>query len=190
MKRIISKLVLFVFIISLVTSCGAEPKSLENQQGQISNNDGYPYKIVDSLGREIEISAEPQRVISLVPNITEIIFSLGRGDRLVGRTEYCDYPEQVSGVTSVGDLFKPNFEEILALQPDLLIASTNLSPDSLAKLEELQIRTLIIAEENSFDGVYEAIEQIAKILRVEEEGETIISEMKAKICLLYTSRCV
>lgn len=187
MKKRTLGIILVVLMICFLTACGTTENSNNNLTDQVTATEGYPYKYIDSLEREVVIAKKPQRIISLVPNITEIVFALDNGQSLVGRTEYCNYPEQVSQVCSVGDLFKPNFEQIVALEPDLILASTNLSPESLAKLEELKIPTVIVAEENSFAGVYNAIRQIARLLNSDAKAEEIIKAMQDKVELVTSS---
>ncbi len=183
--RMLLIFMVLLVIVSLLPACGAA----ENKAGAPETKavgtkpeaSGYPMQIVDSLGREIVIENEPQRIITMVPNLTEIVFALGRGDRLAGRTEYCDYPAEVTEIASVGDLYNPNLEQIAALKPDLLLTSTNLSPETLKKIEDLQITTVIVAEEESFEGVYNSIRFIGKILNATAKAEEIVADMQEKV---------
>ena len=76
--------------------------------------------VVDDLGRLVAINGTPQRIISLAPSNTEILFALGLGDRVVGVTAYCDYPPEAQDKEKVGDYYGPDIEKIIALQPDLV----------------------------------------------------------------------
>ena len=80
--------------------------------------------ITDETGRQVYVSGKIERVISLAPNLTEIIYAIDAGGRLVGNTTYCDYPEQAKTVQKVGDTLQPNIERILALRPKLIFIST------------------------------------------------------------------
>lgn len=80
--------------------------------------------IIDGLGREIRIQALPKRIISLAPSITEMLFALGLGERIVGVTSYCDFPEEAKGIEKVGDTLNPNLERLIALKPDLVVITT------------------------------------------------------------------
>ncbi len=77
--------------------------------------------IYDDAGMPYELAEPPQRIISLAPNITEILFALGLGDRIVGVTRYCDYPELALRKEKIGGMVDPNLERIQALRPDLII---------------------------------------------------------------------
>ena len=85
---------------------------------------------------EVKSESEDLRIISLAPNVTEIIYALGAGDQLVGRTDYCNYPEQALAVTSIGTLWDPNLEAILALNADVAIASSIVDPSFIESLRK------------------------------------------------------
>lgn len=141
----------------------------------------YPYTIVDSYGREVVIESEPMKIVSIAPSITETVFALGAGDKLVARTDYCDYPAEVADVASIGSLSDPNVESIAALEPDLIIASTHFKEETLAKLEELGLKVVVLVTQDSFDSVYEVIGNTGAMLNKNDEANMIIEEMKEKV---------
>lgn len=120
-------------------------------------------------------------MVSLSPNITEIIYALGKGDRLVGRTALCDYPEDVSNVTVVGDFYEWNFETILSLEPDVVFASSLNTEENEKKLKELGVNVVFLTQVQSFESTYEIIELIGKILNAGEEAEKVINKMKETV---------
>ena len=79
------------------------------------------------------------RIISLAPNVTEIIYALGAGDQLVGRTDYCNYPEEALAITSIGTLWEPNLETILSLNADIAIASSIVDPSFIESINKAGI---------------------------------------------------
>lgn len=200
MNRVL-KLLTVVFLIVSLTACGnvndaknTSEKSTATSTAEISatpeqtsaskstvENTIYPMKIKDSFDREVIIEKEPQRVVSIAPNITETVFALEDGAKLVGRTDYCDYPSAASEIESVGTLQEPSIEKIAELKPDLVIASTHFSKDTLTKLEELKIPTIVLYGEESFDGVYETISNLGEILNSNEKAESMIADMKKKV---------
>ena len=96
--------------------------------------------VTDMLGREVTLPAAPLRIVSLVPSATELIYALGGEDRLVGRTDYCDYPPAAKGKPSVGGMISPSLETIVTLKPDLVIATTSGNRlDTFAKLKQIGI---------------------------------------------------
>lgn len=137
--------------------------------------------ITDSRDRIVTLDYEPQRVISLAPSVTETIFALGAGNKLVGRTDYCNYPPETSSVTSIGTLYTPSTEKIVELNPDIIIVSTHFKKELLEKFNTLNIKVIIVDEQGSIDGVYSNINKIASITNRTDEAKILIDEMKAKI---------
>src|SRR5213594_3879684 len=98
--------------------------------------------VTDDAGRRVTLAAPARRIVSLLPSFTEILFAIGAGDRLVGRTTWCDYPPAALAVPSVGDGMPPNIEAVAARQPDLVVLY-NAGPNVAAaqQLERIGIRT-------------------------------------------------
>lgn len=179
-KSIIMMLIVAMLAFGLV-SCGekkTEEGNTNNAQEAVTT---YPLTITDTNGKEVVIEKEPQTVVSLGPNVTEMIYSLDKGDKLVGRTKYCDYPEQVLEVQEVGTLTKPNLELIAEINPDLVVASTHFTDEAQAKLDELGITTIVLYNEESFEGVYNSIETLGNILNASDKAEEVVNGMKAKV---------
>jgi len=141
----------------------------------------YPITIKDSTGKEITIEKEPEKVVSLAPNATEIIFALGKGDKLAGRTDYCTYPEDAKKVQSVGDLMNINYEKLMEIQPDIVITSPMTLEETRKKIADLGIKVLVIDNTQSFDATYNIIEQIGKMLNANQKSSEIVSSMKEKV---------
>ena len=184
------KLLWAVTALSLtLTSVGCTAKNSDTQKTQpaatVQSDEKkavqYPITIKDSDNDEITIDKEPMKVISIAPNITEIIYAIGAGNKLVGRTDYCDYPEEAKKVQSIGNLTDPNIEKITELKPDLVIASTHFKPEVKKKLEDLGIKVAVIYSENSFDSVYTNIEDIGKMLNANQSSQKVVSDMKSKV---------
>jgi len=96
--------------------------------------------LVDMLGREVTLPAPPRRIVSLVPSATELIFALGGEDRLVGRTDYCDYPPEAKSKPSVGGMIAPSLETLVALRPDLVLATPSGNrEETFTKLKQIGI---------------------------------------------------
>ena len=138
-------------------------------------------KIVDSYNREVLLDKIPERVVSISPGATETIYALNSQDTLVGRSDYCDYPEEATQIESVGQITEPNIEKIAELNPDLVIASAHFSKELVDKIEALGIKVAVLYGEDSFDGAYKNIQDIAVVLGKQEEGTKIVDEMKKKV---------
>jgi iron complex transport system substrate-binding protein len=114
----------------------------------------------DMLGREVTLPAPPARIVSLVPSVTEIVFSLGAQDRLVGRTDFCDYPPAVRNKPSVGGMVNPNLETLVALKPDLVIGTDEGNrEETFRQLERLRIPTYLVHA----NRIAETVDLIARV---------------------------
>ncbi|WP_040214299.1 ABC transporter substrate-binding protein [Clostridium polynesiense] len=181
MKRISKNLIItFSLIFTLLLSaCGTKPAEAPKDNNKPAAS--YPLTIKDSRGTEIKIEKEPEKIVSVAPNITEMIFALGKGDKLVGRTTYCDFPEEAKKVQDIGTLQKPDIEKIVELKPDLVIASTHFKEDVAKKFQELGIKVVSLYSDDKFDGVYESMNTLGKILNASEKSDEVVKGIKEKV---------
>ncbi|MCB2353408.1 helical backbone metal receptor [Clostridium estertheticum] len=173
-------LAVFCFILSACGNNGVINNG-QNTTKKATSAVTYPLKVVDSYNRTITIEKEPKRIIAIAPNITEGIYALGKGTSLVGRSDYDNYPVKANKVTSVGDLLKPNIEKIVELKPDVVIASTHFDKDVIKKLEDLNIKVVVIYGEENFTGVYNTMSELGQIVNASDKAVTIISAMQKKV---------
>lgn len=141
----------------------------------------FPLTVEDSLDRKVTFEKKVEKVISLGPNMTEIIFALGAGDRLVGRTDYCDYPEEAKEIPSVGTLMEPNLELIIEKNPEVVLASTHVSEDFVAKLEEVGIPVLFLYSEYEIDKLDEIFLTIGQILDLNQEAADLTADVFSRL---------
>jgi iron complex transport system substrate-binding protein len=139
-----------------------------------------PATITDQLGRTVEIPANPQRIVSLAPSNTEILFALGLGDRVVGVTDYDDYPPEAKTKPSVGEYVSPNIEKIVAMNPDLILASEAQSEEWYAQAES-QGLTVVAISPKTFDDVLDSITLIGKITGATKQAAALTASMQARI---------
>jgi len=139
-----------------------------------------PGAIVDDLGRSVSLKEIPQRIISLVPSNTEILFALGLGDEVVGVTEFCNYPAEVLDKEKVGGFSTPDIEKIIALQPDLILAGSIHAKEVIPALEERGLAVFALAPEN-LDGILKDIEVVGKITGKEKEAFKLITQLEERI---------
>lgn len=141
----------------------------------------YPITITDSQGSEVTFDSEPMKVVSMAPNITEMMYQLGLESKLVGRTDYCDYPKQVSSIESVGTLREPDIEKIISLEPDVVIASTHFSEEANKKLVDLGVKVVVLYDEFEIEGVYSIIASMGTILNANETAAAVVHDMNKTI---------
>lgn len=162
----------------LTVSCGSRPEvDPENALQPSSETAVY----TDGIGRQVEIPKRPQRIISLAPNVTEILYMLGAQDRLIGNTTQCRWPEEAEHKPKVGDLLNPNYEVILAAKPDLVIASTAGNDRSaVMKLTRLGL-PVYVAAARSVDMIFQSVEDIGRITDCADQGRGLIEQMEARL---------
>jgi iron complex transport system substrate-binding protein len=140
----------------------------------------FPVTITDDTSRSVTVAAKPERIVSLAPANTEILFAIGAGPRVVGVTTYDDYPAEVSSIEKVGDFVSPNFEKIAAAKPDLVIATTGVQADAIKKLEDLGA-TVIAVDPQSLDALYADIAEIGQATGEVAGAEKTVADMKAAV---------
>ena len=130
---------------------------------------------IDDMGRAVVIDQIPERIVSHVPSITETLFALGLGERVVGVSDHCDYPDEAKLKPSVGDYFNPSIERIVALEPDLVL--TDGHSESIKQLDSLGITYLVI-DPKDIDGIFKDIELLGKVTGTEGKAKKLIDDMK------------
>jgi iron complex transport system substrate-binding protein len=136
--------------------------------------------VVDDAGRTVEIARNPQRLISLAPSNTEILFALSLGDKVVGVTDFCDYPEEAQSIEKVGGI-EHNLEKIVALDPDLVLAIGG-SPAQVEKateMEELGL-TVLVLEPGDIESILADIELVGKATGTEKAASELVTELRSR----------
>lgn len=132
----------------------------------------------DMTGREITLDGPATSVVALTASDCEILYAIGAGDTLVGRGEYCDYPDEVADVPAVQSGSETNLEQIIALEPQVLIMSTMAQTDEqVASLEAAGI-TVVVSDAQDIDGVYTAINMIGTLTGKTDEAAAVVADMQ------------
>lgn len=148
----------------------------------IDEVESTPASYMDDLGRIVEISGHPQRIVTLGPSSLESLFAIGAGSQVVGREEFSTYPEEALEVASVGSLWgELPVEAILALEPDLVIAPEIISPEQVQSLEELSLTVYFQANPSDFEGLWTNLRVLGLISGHELEAEALIAELETRI---------
>ena len=121
----------------------------------------------------------PQRVISTAPSITEILFALGRGDRVVGVTTYCTYQEEAKTKAKIGGFTSPSIETIVSLRPDAVFVIKDRTDASL-KLRAFKIRAVEL-EHSTVESIFSSIRNIAREMGVPERGDALVDKIRKEI---------
>lgn len=178
MKRTRILFLLSALLITLLLSaCGTEKQESKPKE----KKEVQSYIVKDDLKKEITFDKVPEKVVSLQPSNTEILYALGEGDKIIGVTDYDNYPEEAKKVERISDSMTVNAERVIELKPDAVIAYTTGEDPGLKLLEEANIPVFTIQSALTFEDVYGDIEQIAAVMGVQEKGKDLIEDIKEDI---------
>ncbi len=138
-------------------------------------------EVTDQTGRHVNIPDHPERLVSLAPSITEVVYALGLADRLVGDTDYCDYPPEAKQKPHVGALLNPSLEKIVSLRPALVLGTPEANRIEVAdQLDRLGI-PLYGVTAHSVDGTLDSIQDLGRTLGAETTANRVVAELRARI---------
>ncbi len=167
------KFFLFLALLFLLAACG--PKAAQG-------TDSAVISMADGLERQVTLESPAQRVVSLTPATTEILFAIGAGSQVVGRDLFSDYPPEALSAMDIGGSWgEYNLEAIVALEPDLVIAGGINPPELVSSLEGLGLTVYFLANPLTLEEMYINLEIIAQLTGREEEAADLIETLKARV---------
>ncbi len=167
-KRKVWAYLIVVILVFSLAGCKSSAKNqvTDNQSKNTANS--FPMVLTDDLGRNLTLDKAPSRIVSLAPSNTEILFYLGLGDKVVGNTTYCNYPEAAKNCTKVGGFADPSLEKVVALKPDLVLA-TDIHKPLLESLEDAGMKVLVL-DPKTIEGIISNIQLVGKACGVENKA--------------------
>jgi len=170
------KTLILILLFALLTACA--PQATPSPAPATST-------FTDGLGREITLDGPAQRIVSLAPSNTEILFAIGAGDQVVGRDQLSDYPEAAKNVTDIGSTFEAlNTELIVSLQPDLVLSAEINPPEQVKQLEDLGLKVYYLKNPLTLEEMYGNLEIVAQLTGHEAEAATLIESLKARVAIV------
>ena len=148
---------------------------------------GEAADLTDAAGREVILDAPPERIVSCTPGLTEMVFALGLGDKLVAVTDYCDYPAEAAALRdankTVGGFWEPNYEVILSYDPDLVLVDygTDAHQQLASKLIDANVTVLQMFEQKNLASVYANLGLLGKVTGTSENATVLANDIKASI---------
>jgi iron complex transport system substrate-binding protein len=137
-------------------------------------------EVTDEAGRRVRLPARLTRVVTLAPNLTEIVYAVGAGGLLVGNTTFCDYPAEAKQVTKVGDTLQPNIERIIALRPEAIFVSTASQLETFTKQLDERGISVYVTDPHDLEGVFKSIRTLGGLLGHEDEAATLVNRLRAR----------
>jgi len=136
----------------------------------------------DGLGRTVTLPAAAQKVVSMAPSNTEILFAIGAGPQVVGRDEFSDYPVEAKSLPSIGgSMGQYSYEQVAALKPDLVLASEINTPEQVKALEDLGLTVYYLSNPKSLEDLYTNLATVAQLTGRETEAAALVESLKARV---------
>lgn len=177
-RRMVMLSIVMVVIMGLLASC--TPNADEEPTAPHVEGAAFPLEIIDQAGRTVRVDKLPEKIISLAPSNTEILYALGLEDRVVGVTEYCDYPEAARQKPQIGGYSTVDVEKVVAIQPDLILAASLHQDEVVPRLEGLNLTVLVLAP-RTIGEVLDAISLVGAVAGKAEEATNLTAEMEGRI---------
>ena len=170
-------LVISAVAVQMLAACWCD--TLQAQTPSAGPTTSPVYKdYVDEVGRTVHVPQPVQRIVSLAPSLTETIYALGLQDRLVGDTDYCDFPADAQKKTKVGGAINPSLEQIVALRPDLVLVTKSLNRlETVNSLDGLGIPTYA-TDPHTVQEIVSSTQRLADVLGVPEVGATLRADLE------------
>lgn len=169
------KFLLITLLIGLLSACApqAAPTAAPTPQ---------TLTLTDGLGRQVKLNGPAQRVLSMAPSNTEILFAIGAGKQVVGRDTLSDFPEEAKQVTDIGSTFQAlSTEKIVSLKPDLVLAAEINTPEQVKQLGDLGLTVYYLKNPLTLEEMYGNLETVAKLTGHETDAATLIDSLKKRV---------
>ena len=198
--RVLALLLAIVMLFALLTGCAAKQEPAQQEPAQTEDTAAQQPEaeapaqeeepaeepetaepavtLTDMTGREITMDEPATRIVALTPSDCEILYAIGAGDLLVGRGKYCDYPAEVLDIPAVESGSDANIEQIVELQPQVLIMSTMSQTDEQVQQLEAAGIHVVVSDAQDIDGVYTAINMIGELVGKQDEAASVVESMQ------------
>jgi len=167
----------FLFItlfITLMTACAPQAPQATPTAAALTFTDG--------LRRTVTLQGPAQRIVSMAPSNTEILFAIGAGKQVVGRDQLSDFPEEAKTVADIGSTFDAlNTEAIVAQKPDLVLAAEINTPEQVKQLENLGLTVYYLKNPTTLEGMYDNVMLVAKLTGHTDEATKLVDSLKARV---------
>jgi iron complex transport system substrate-binding protein len=178
MKKITITSILVILVLStMLSACTASKKA----------DCTTPIGLVDGLDRSVCLAAPAQRIVSMSPSATEILYAIGAGSQVVGRDSFSDYPEEAKAVTDIGgSMGNYSYEAIAALKPDLVIATEINTAEQVKSLEDLGLTVYYISNPTDFDGLYQIIKNVGVLTGHDSDAASLVEALDIRVQAVIT----
>ncbi len=160
-----------IILLCILCGCSVRPESPRAETRLVK----------DDLGRTVTLPVTIERAVSLAPSITESIFAAGGGDRLVGVTSFCNYPEEAKRIQKVGDTVRPNIEAIVALKPQVVFVSTASQIETFTRQMESEGITVFVSDPKDIEGIFSDIRRFGDLFSTSFVASATLNSLQTRI---------
>ena len=175
MRKFIPLFFIAVVMLAAVSGCG---------HGNVTSHHVETYEYTDDYGSVVNVPQNPQRIVSLSPAVTEIMFSIGADSLLVGRTEFCTYPKAALQIENIGGISNLNVEKVLSRNPDLIISGSMVPEKTVRQFAEMGVPMVCVIEKPKFDGLFQNITKIGSLVGHDAQADSLNARLKRQLTLL------
>ncbi len=176
--KTVSKLFAALFALSLLLAA-CSPAAAPTQAPTPTSSS---LTLTDGAGRQVKLNGPAKKIVSLAPSNTEILYAIGAGSQVIGRDDFSDYPAEAKALPAVGgNMGKYNLEQIAALQPDLVLASSLNTPEQIKSLEDLKINVYVVANPTDFNGLYANLLAVGSLTGQSAQAQTLVDSLKKRV---------
>lgn len=172
MRKFTISIILSLILLSLLAGCAAVAETQGTQT------------ITDDLDREISIPASVQKIVSLSPSNTEILYAVGAGSQVIARDDFSNYPQEAVDLPSIGGAQGYNLELITSLQPDLVLAAEINSTEDVKAMEDLGLTVYYMKNPSDLDALYKNLVLIGEITGHKKDAETLAKSLKERVSVV------
>ena len=169
------------FSLAIAMLAVAMTASCSRLNSRTSPTAGETREVTDEAGRQVRLPLKIDRIVSLAPNLTEIVYAVGAGDRLVGDTSYCDYPAEAKNVAKIGDTMHPSLERIIALKPQIVLVSTASQLEAFTKQLDQQHIAVYVTNPQNLEEVHNSILLFGVLFGDPQQSTKIENEMRVRV---------
>lgn len=178
---IVAILIVLIVAMSGCTSTGTPtPAATATPAPSQAATSGYPMTVTDNFDRTATLNQEPQRIVSLSPANTEMLFALGLGGKIVGNTDFDDYPAEAKNITHVSGYSTVSYEKIMMVSPDVIFADDITGEETVTSLREKGFQVVEL-KNNNMSNVINNIELMGKVTNTESNATALVADINARI---------
>jgi iron complex transport system substrate-binding protein len=172
--------------LAACSNASAPPADGGQNGAVVPQQTAYPLEFTDALGKTVTLPAVPQRIVSMVPSVTESLFAIGAGPQVIANSEWCTYPAEAAALEKIGNAYTANIERILELNADAVIVAGAFGDDSVAALSAAGI-PVISMNYDTVDSLYKSVTDLGVVANRQQEASSLVERLKGELAAVESA---